>query len=1073
MNMQLFRKRDIGGVPIDGRLWAGWFLLLALFAGSAEAGLAAPPPTFEPDSPDVTLAPGETLTVTITTGNPYQNITNVYWYEGGGTADWSNQSATAMLTVPQDAQDGSTINDKIVVEYEYCNPEYQYGSSYEDGESAFLDGESGYLSEISSCVPAEVPAYNYVSVTVSNPVQVSPNSASIAGAPGSTHTISLQVSGGTPPYSVSSTSGASVALSGSTLSYTIPANATADYTDKVRVEDSVGSECNCEVSISVSVTLPPPPNLAVESGTGQSVTLGQALQPFVVKATVNGTAAAEVPIVWTLVSGNGTLSTTQGLTDAQGRAASTLTPNGEGDFVVSARIDGTETQVQFAAKVTSPPTPSLMMESGTGQVVMSGQALQPFVVKASANGVAAADVPILWTLVSGNGTLSTEQGLTDANGRASSTLTPSGEGDFVVSAQIEGDSATVRFNAEVTATPTPSLAVESGSDQVVTAGEALQPFVAKATVNGAAAAKVPVLWTLISGNGTLSTMRTLTDAQGRASSTLTPNGDGDYVVSAQIEGSDSKAQFTARVNAAPVPSLAMESGNGQIVSPGQTLQPFVVQAALNGDAAAQVPILWTLVSGTGTLSTERTLTDAQGRAASTLTPEGDGDFVVDARIDGTDETVRFTSSVAALASLAGLTGPQLAIATTLDELCPRLEAIARTRPLSAGEQDLLVQCRTLIRGSVTNPGAAAQGVAAITPGQASAPRWLTRRVIRTHLDHVARRQFDLRRGAEGLDLQKLSFSAGDQRVSGSALSQLFAGSGETGGGASADTLNDFERLGIFVSGNIDWGSKDNTSNEDGFDFDTLGLTAGIDYKFSEGLVLGLALGYGDTSADIDSNGGTVAIKAWSGSLYGTYYASDRFYLEGSATYGWNDYDQTRNISSSLLGSAREANANFGGDQYALMFGAGYDFILKRHIIDLYGRVSYVNATLDGYRESGALGLDLDIRAQQATSFTSTLGANYTGSISLKNVVLVPQGWLEWVHEFESGDESVRGAFANDPSSIPFALATDSLDTDYLRIGAGIGAQFGKGRTLFLTYEAAIGVNNYTEHAANLGARLDF
>jgi outer membrane autotransporter protein len=156
-----------------------------------------------------------------------------------------------------------------------------------------------------------------------------------------------------------------------------------------------------------------------------------------------------------------------------------------------------------------------------------------------------------------------------------------------------------------------------------------------------------------------------------------------------------------------------------------------------------------------------------------------------------------------------------------------------------------------------------------------------------------------------------------------------------------------------------------------------------------------------------------------------------------------------------------------------MLGAGYDFIRGGGILDLYGRLRYTQADLDGYRERGASGLDLNIAAQEATSLQSILGVNYTRSISTAKAVLVPQGWIEWAHEFDDGDDEVSGFFANDPSRIAFALATDKLDSDYFRLGLGLGAQFGRGRTAFASYEAAIGLKSYTEHTANVGVRLDF
>ncbi len=572
-------------------------------------------------------------------------------------------------------------------------------------------------------------------------------------------------------------------------------------------------------------------------------------------------------------------------------------------------------------------------------------------------------------------------------------------------------------------------------------------------------------------------------AQGQASANIpvTPlsgtSSGGDTVIvtllagSSYVVGQPSSATVTI---ADQVVALSTVSGDGQVASTGVQLQPFVVGVSTsNGSPAAGVPIVWTLVSGGGALSSARTVTDAQGQASSTLTPGSNGEFVVSAQVEGTSQTVTFSALFNPLASLPGLTGPQRSMARTLDILCPKLAGTADQRALTVGEQDLLTQCQALITSSVSNPGAATQGVAALTPEQASAPRKLATQITGAQLDNITTRLSALRRGARGISLRDLTVSMDRQGVTGSTVAGMAKQLDQNGGGASADDTYEFERLGIFVNGNIDWGSKDRSANEDGFDFNTQGITAGVDYRFLDGLVLGLAFGYGNTDANIDANGGDIGANALSSTVYGTYYATDHFYLEGSGTYGWGSYDQTRNISYLLLGGTREAKADYDGSQYALMFGAGYDFVRGPGILDLYGRLRYVNVDLDSYREKGASGLDLTIDSQSATSLMSIFGVNYTSSISLAKVVLVPQGWFEWLHEYDNGDDRVTGVFVNDPNRIPFSLATDSFDTDSFRVGMGVGAMFGQGRTAFLTYEARVGLNNYTEQSANIGVRLDF
>jgi len=267
--------------------------------------------------------------------------------------------------------------------------------------------------------------------------------------------------------------------------------------------------------------------------------------------------------------------------------------------------------------------------------------------------------------------------------------------------------------------------------------------------------------------------------------------------------------------------------------------------------------------------------------------------------------------------------------------------------------------------------------------------------------------------------------------------------------------------------------KDRTVNEDGFDYDRLGLTAGADYRFTNGLILGAALGYTSTGVDIAADGGSLDDENWSLSVYGTYYPIEHFYLEGFATYGRNTFDQDRNIEYGLLGEKRTAKAGFDGNQYTLMFGAGYDLIRGGTIFDLYGRLQYINASIDSYHERGAGGLDLVIQGQDAISLKSILGTQVSRSISTTSAVLNLQGWLQWEHEFEDGNDQVKGHFVHDPNQFGFALPVDALETDLIRLGLGVGAQFGQGRTAFISYQVALGMEDYQEQIVTAGVGIKF
>lgn len=520
--------------------------------------------------------------------------------------------------------------------------------------------------------------------------------------------------------------------------------------------------------------------------------------------------------------------------------------------------------------------------------------------------------------------------------------------------------------------------------------------------------------------------------------------------------------------------ISVVSGDGQLASSRQPLQPFVVLVSGAAGPIAGQEVRWTIEQGDGSLSTTSGTTNAGGQASTVLTPGNETQFRVRATLAQTGDWVEFSALVSSpLAGLPGLTPGQISVGGALDSLCPRLNAIGQQRPLTAGEQDLLAQCRKLLAATGEDPQAAVQGIVALTPEQASAPRKLLTQISSLQVTNLVEWLRELRRGARGVSLGGLKVGLADQTFSGSLLEQGYKPGRESGGGASADEDWPFERLGLFITGDVQWGKKDNSLNEDGFDYDRLGLTAGADYRFTNGLILGGALGYTSTGVDIDADGGSLDDDSWSMSVYGTYYPTEHFYLEGSATYGWDRYDQDRNIEYSLLGGQRTANAGFDGDQYTLMFGAGYDLIHGATIFDLYGRLQYTSATLDSYREQGADGLDLIIQGQDAISVKSILGTQVSRSISTRSAVLSLQGWLQWEHEFEDGDEEVTGYFANDPNQFGFALPVDALETDLVRLGLGFGAQFGQGRTAFLSYQAALGMQDYTEQIVTAGVSLAF
>jgi outer membrane autotransporter protein len=292
----------------------------------------------------------------------------------------------------------------------------------------------------------------------------------------------------------------------------------------------------------------------------------------------------------------------------------------------------------------------------------------------------------------------------------------------------------------------------------------------------------------------------------------------------------------------------------------------------------------------------------------------------------------------------------------------------------------------------------------------------------------------------------------------------------SGSGASADPVHqlDFGRLGLFLNGLGSFGDQQKTPRELGFDFHTGGFLLGGDYKLTNNLILGAALGYLNTRAQLDDSAGHVTNNGYNLSAFGTYYIANTMHVDGIATYTWNAYDLERNVQS----ASETARGHPDGNQFALSVGSGYDFHVGALTAGPTFRVNYLNIFIDGYRERGAATSDLKVNSQTITSVTTDLGAQVTYAISVPFGVLSPTVRFEWEHEFENNSRTITSHSVVDPGSV-LTVKTNGPDRDYFNLGAGVSATFKRGMSTFFYYEAVLGRNNFTNNSFTAGLRFEF
>jgi outer membrane autotransporter protein len=359
---------------------------------------------------------------------------------------------------------------------------------------------------------------------------------------------------------------------------------------------------------------------------------------------------------------------------------------------------------------------------------------------------------------------------------------------------------------------------------------------------------------------------------------------------------------------------------------------------------------------------------------------------------------------------------------------------------------------------------------------------------------VGARLAQLRSGVSGISLSGLDLgipgSAGSEELV--ALLKEVLGVHDLIGGGAGDAENPQSRLGFFVNGNLRRGSQDTTPNVTGFDFRSNGVTAGLDYRFTNHLIFGLAAGHVSGTTDFVDSSGRQDSRSNSGSLYGTYY-NEAFYADLIGTYAHISYDAARTTSFLIIPGSPVTPSNCvsvdcsintqggtGAKQYSLAANTGYSFNRQAFVFGPDIAVNYTRINVNGFTESDpqVTGMGLSFDSQTGQSLLIKAGGHLSYAIKTSFAVILPEARIHYIHEFKNDQEAMTAHFSQDPTiGTPtgpvsnFVVFTDQPKRDYFDYAAGFSAQFAYGISAFVEYNALGGAGNVHAHEFAFGVRF--
>ena len=241
---------------------------------------------------------------------------------------------------------------------------------------------------------------------------------------------------------------------------------------------------------------------------------------------------------------------------------------------------------------------------------------------------------------------------------------------------------------------------------------------------------------------------------------------------------------------------------------------------------------------------------------------------------------------------------------------------------------------------------------------------------------------------------------------------------------------------IWSGGALEVGVRDETTRRRKLSLTSAGLSAGLDVKLADGLILGAGGGYGTEGTDIGDDGRMDA-RNWVGVVYGSYRPARGAFIDMIAGAGGLDFKTRR-----LAANGQVANGNRDG---TLRFGSmsfGYDGRGELWQISAYGRVDYVSARLGQYSETGAGIYSLRFDRRDINSLSSVLGARASTGVPMSIGLLKPRGRFEWRHEFQ--DAGTQYLDYADLVGSTYRIVGDGWLRDEFSLELGFGLDLEKG-----------------------------
>jgi uncharacterized protein with beta-barrel porin domain len=242
------------------------------------------------------------------------------------------------------------------------------------------------------------------------------------------------------------------------------------------------------------------------------------------------------------------------------------------------------------------------------------------------------------------------------------------------------------------------------------------------------------------------------------------------------------------------------------------------------------------------------------------------------------------------------------------------------------------------------------------------------------------------------------------------------------------------RGGWWLNGFGDKALQHDRDGIEGYRSSAAGTMLAYDVPLSLQTRAGVGVGYARTMLNGNSYDGRTDINTYQAMAYAGHDAGPLF-VNGSATFGWNEYRGTRPII--FTGVNRTANADYDGQAYTAMANTGYHVALPaKFTVTPLASLQYSRVNVKGYTETDAGDVSLQVASESYNFLESGLGTKAERTFDVNGMALVPEVHVQWMHNLLNPTMAQTASYTA-PGGPSFRTQGLNVDRDTYRVGTAV------------------------------------